>query len=215
MIQRLHPKSRPRLNSEAVAHTKKGFNLIETAIVIGVVGLVIGGIWVAASAVNDHFKVSQTAKDVLSICDSTTRVFNMVSSGAGRNDLMATIAADAGVLPETWVVNGAVQSPIGGSVFMSQFDADFDDVGFWGKIGGDIAVYLTDVPQKYCRQFLGLIHSNDDSIIHGIETGIGANHPDPITSFIVQRAFPYNGNLVDDCGNAALVTIDVFCRGKH
>lgn len=31
-----------------------GFNLIEAAIVLGVVGLVIGGIWVAASAVRNN-----------------------------------------------------------------------------------------------------------------------------------------------------------------
>ncbi len=35
---------------------KKGFNLIEAAIVLGVVGLVIGGIWVAAAAVKDRFE---------------------------------------------------------------------------------------------------------------------------------------------------------------
>lgn len=30
---------------------QKGFNLIEAAIVLGIVGLVVGGIWVAATSV--------------------------------------------------------------------------------------------------------------------------------------------------------------------
>lgn len=35
---------------------RRGFNLIEAAIVLGVVGLVIGGIWISAAAVSFHFQ---------------------------------------------------------------------------------------------------------------------------------------------------------------
>lgn len=48
---------------------KKGFNLIEAAIVLGVVGLVVGGIWVGAAAVSENWKVSQTVKATLSIIE--------------------------------------------------------------------------------------------------------------------------------------------------
>jgi len=37
----------------------RGFNLVEAAIVLGVVGLVIGGIWVAAASVSQQFKVQR------------------------------------------------------------------------------------------------------------------------------------------------------------
>lgn len=39
---------------------RRGFNLIEAAIVLGVVGLVIGGIWIAAAAVNEGKKINDT-----------------------------------------------------------------------------------------------------------------------------------------------------------
>src|SRR6185369_4823894 len=39
---------------------KTGFSLIEAAIVLAIVGLVIGGIWVAASAVATKMKISRT-----------------------------------------------------------------------------------------------------------------------------------------------------------
>jgi len=42
------------------ASQEQGFSLIEAAIVLGVVGLVMGGIWVAASTVTDKLKWSRT-----------------------------------------------------------------------------------------------------------------------------------------------------------
>ena len=38
---------------------QKAFSLIDAAIVLGIVGLVIGGIWVAAATVNDNLKQQQ------------------------------------------------------------------------------------------------------------------------------------------------------------
>lgn len=46
---------------------KKGFSLVEAAIVLGVVGLVIGGIWVAASAVQSTYKNNEVATAVLQL----------------------------------------------------------------------------------------------------------------------------------------------------
>lgn len=203
-----------RSHSEAIAHkTRKGFNLIEAAIVLAVVGAVLGGIWVAASAVSDHFKVSQTAKDVLSVCDSMTRVFYTAQAGTGRNDSMATIAANANILPENWVQNGTVNSPISKSVIMSQFDNDFYDVDFWGSIGGGVAVYLIDVPQKYCHQLLGLMNPRNSGILLGVETG-----PDfwdgALFTFYMRAKFPYSGDLRSGCGSASTVDINFHCRRK-
>lgn len=46
-----------RSSSEAIGRkARKGFSLIEAAIVLGVVGLVIGGIWGAASAVSYQYQ---------------------------------------------------------------------------------------------------------------------------------------------------------------
>lgn len=46
---------------------RKGFNLIEAAIVLGIVGLVVGGIWVSAASVYQNMKVKRSVEQVLEI----------------------------------------------------------------------------------------------------------------------------------------------------
>lgn len=60
-----------------LSRLRKGFNLIETAIVLGVVGLVIGGIWVAASAAYDRQKSNELASTILRMVDGTRTLFPM------------------------------------------------------------------------------------------------------------------------------------------
>lgn len=75
MVKLFRPNSRPRSNSEAVAHTKKGFNLIEAAIVLGVVELVIGGIWVAASAVREKMGVNNITKETMELYYNVLKIY--------------------------------------------------------------------------------------------------------------------------------------------
>ncbi len=49
---------------------QRGFNLVEAAIVLGIVGLVIGGIWVAASAINFRQSVSTLTSFVVQVAQS-------------------------------------------------------------------------------------------------------------------------------------------------
>ncbi len=46
-------------------NVRRGFNLVEAAIVLGVVGLVIGGIWTGAASVKQNHWISETSKGVL------------------------------------------------------------------------------------------------------------------------------------------------------
>lgn len=75
---------------------KRGFNLVEAAIVLGVVGLVIGGIWVAASAVTNNLKITDTKKAILSISQGARNLF------AGHCAPTGNITEDldrAGIIP--------------------------------------------------------------------------------------------------------------------
>lgn len=71
---------------------KRAFSLIETAIVLGVMGLVIGGIWVAAASVNDYFKWKQTEEGLMyywEVINSyyPAQIAALVRPGAGQKDI--------------------------------------------------------------------------------------------------------------------------------
>lgn len=71
---------------------RRAFSLIETAIVLAVMGLVIGGIWVAAASVNDYFKWKQTEEGMMYYWDVINthypaQVAALVRAGAGQRDI--------------------------------------------------------------------------------------------------------------------------------
>lgn len=61
--------------------SRRGFNLIEAAIVLGVVGLIIGGIWVAASAVQESRRQSRFLEQVTQIIPAIRKTFQGVDVG--------------------------------------------------------------------------------------------------------------------------------------
>ena len=89
----------------------RGFNLIEAAIVLGVVGLVIGGIWVAAASVIQNQRVNKTVAAFGQIYAGVRNLFkgqqiavNTVIYQIGMN----TTIIDAGIVPADLVTNGQI-----------------------------------------------------------------------------------------------------------
>jgi len=97
---------------------KKGFSLVEAAIVLGVVGLVIGGIWVAAAAMYENYKVNKTVEGVLEIVRNTQKLISIRDSeviGNGQR-LTATLIASS-VPPKDWVHGtNTIKNPFSGNV---------------------------------------------------------------------------------------------------
>ncbi len=58
-----------------------GFNLVEAAIVLGVVGLVIGGIWVAAASVSEAIKTTQMAAGINYFIDKAIAIYDKNTAG--------------------------------------------------------------------------------------------------------------------------------------
>lgn len=59
---------------------KKGFSLIESIIVLGIVGFVLGGIWIAAGSVNDHVKMNRLQTQTGMLNQKINKVFQLNQS---------------------------------------------------------------------------------------------------------------------------------------
>ena len=104
---------------------KKAFSLIESAIVLGVAGLVIGGIWAAASAVNESMKWLQTEKGILYYQKLITDNFSIQNSAAiGVKDIPDWMAKFP--LPAGWSCCGNYGAPIDpyGNPFYAQLQGN-------------------------------------------------------------------------------------------
>lgn len=101
--------------SRKALREEQGFNLIEAAIVLGIVGIVIGGIWIAASMTFESLKQQSASKGLLSMSDSLKTMYNGVPTGTAIDTVPNLISTNA--IPADWQ-NGAAaaKSPFGGAV---------------------------------------------------------------------------------------------------
>ncbi len=130
----------------------KGFSLIEAAIVLGVVGLIIGGIWVVAASIRENMLANQISTGLLStIAETQARIpISLTSgrscSGASRilqDSYTISTAARMGLFPSDWIKGDRVNFPLGQPVGLSVCDD--------GTNGPIASVYVLNFPagQKF------------------------------------------------------------------
>lgn len=173
--------------------TPYGFNLIETAIVLGVIGLVVGGIWAAHSSMKTAQIAEQTFNGVTTMARELLPLFP-VSVLAQDNDMnncgVRQRYADVGISLLSGKLDGFVAR---GNTYscMSLFDTPIGTVngytsgmGFYphassvfGAEGLRIAIILREVPKNICRRLIarvkGLMDSDPQG--HGLFKGIYFN----------------------------------------
>lgn len=89
-------------DSSSQQNKQRGFSLVEAAIVLAVVGLVLGGIWVAASAINDKLKVNRLTEIILNIDSETRKLFPpqlWPSESSGYTNIVQLLL-DRRIIPE-------------------------------------------------------------------------------------------------------------------
>ena len=85
---------------------QRGFTLIEIAIVLTIVGLVIGGIWLAASTVTTNNKSRQAQEQAVQIIQSIKNGFASQTGAAPATGVTTTVAKNAGWFPASSVRGG-------------------------------------------------------------------------------------------------------------
>jgi len=106
----------------------RGFSLIEAAIVLAIVGLVVGAIFVAMQSARENLKREQTLQGILQIIDHGRRLWgrdgNMPTGLFYSNDNGNTaVAIAAGMAPQDWVKDASnLVSPYGMPVYVRAGD---------------------------------------------------------------------------------------------
>lgn len=145
---------------------RRGFSLIEAAIVLGVVGLVIGGIWVAASVVIENDRVNRASTATILMVGNARRLIGkdagvmMEKLGQNAEHNLADMMIAAGAVPTDLVSNGHLKTPW-----------DTEMRFYIGDTGGGVlptpwlAVTFLGLPASSCRRLVVAIsnHFHDRS----------------------------------------------------
>ena len=189
------------LLKKSIARYKRGFNLIEVAMVLGVVGLVIGGIWVAAAAVNENMKVNDTAAGILTACDKATTVFPARMAPVGNYiQVPITTLISAKIFPESWIKNNNIIPPIGAIGATFWMDNSQGD-----QYTGEVRLNIQNMTSSQCLALLPKLSTTDSTIIRQLNvSGTGT----------VNISLPYTGSFTAACTSAAAITIQFRCTAR-
>jgi len=141
-----------------------GFNLIEATIVMGIVGIVMGGVFVAWSAINTNTRVRNAAEQ------ATIIIQQIRSTYANRNDFGADISAvdfasalfNSDLIPQQWNVGGLIRNPFGGLTNVTATNAT-----------STFALDFTGVNRQECIQLVSKLQAS--SFDQGLTTINGTN----------------------------------------
>lgn len=131
----------------------RGFTLTEAAIVLGIVGLILGAIWVAAAAVYSNLRVSTTSNQLLQMVQSIRSLHatqNTVDAGLTGMANGALIVAKAGAVPKDMLDDPAAPTAVanvwGGDVYVDAAQAILPDDAF--------TITYNEVPVASCSDLL-------------------------------------------------------------
>ena len=120
--------------------TRNAFNLIESAIVLGVVGLIIGGIWVAAASYVRSSKIEKYVHDLFSIHSCIVQKFPRLDCDTvlcnGTTYDQTTFFINVGCVPEGYLKKGTDR-------YLDTFGNYFDiRLGIYGGLNPNIRISI-------------------------------------------------------------------------
>jgi hypothetical protein len=138
---------------------KKAFSLIEAAIVLGIVGLVIGGIWIAAETVSTNNKVNISSTYSHKIVHDLLRLYKGQEFPTSFTDLTPTLIS-ANIIPPDMIANGAAVNVWGGA-----YEIIIPSAGL-------LRVTFYSVPQSACVKFVNASVTQIDPDLYVSREGI-------------------------------------------
>lgn len=116
----------------------RGFTLTEIAIVLGIIGLILGAVWAAASSVYLNMRVSTTSTQLLQMAQGIKSLYATTQTMGTAGTVTGNALAAAGALPSDLVKNSngtysVLKNAFGGNVTITNsdetnFTIEFDNV---------------------------------------------------------------------------------------
>lgn len=131
---------------------KSGFSLIEAAIVLAIIGFVIGGIWVAAAKVNEERLITKTISDIILIVKNVQALVSRSTADTIGDTSINTTIRNAGGFPADWIYGSLIRDPFGGAINVRSIPSAINAARF------DFTI--TAVPQATCFRLLAAISSH-------------------------------------------------------
>jgi len=154
---------------------KRGFTLTEIAIVLGIIGLILGAIWVGAGAVYQNLRVSKAQTELLQITQGIRTLYaSQIKFDTAPSILETPGLIAANVFPSDAVYNSMVNSPWGGNSAINVYSQSFNSVG------DSYSVEFDNIPVSACIALAtGLTGSGRDQQLVGVayqnNSGVGNN----------------------------------------
>ncbi len=144
---------------------KKGFTLTEIAIVLGIMGLILGAIWAAAASVYNNQRINSASNDIASIVQGVRKLYAM-SNGTG-------VAANTNITGDLVLAKAVPSNMVNAATNYTAGNATNTLVGPFP--GGQTMIIATADGGGFAISMSNVTTSNCISLL----TSIGGNSRDP------------------------------------
>ncbi len=180
-----------------------GFSLIELAIVVGVAGAILGGVWAAIQSGNARAKVAQSISQVLVLNKNIRSFYQKQACIAVAGDLTpALLAAVPPVIPRDMIRAGAVIHP-----WEQPFSVRGNGAAGCGTMGSfQFMLRYQNLPQDACIELVLKLTAPGETARGLVGASINAT---ALTSLPPNPAVVM-GTAAGSCGQAATATVDLI-----
>jgi prepilin-type N-terminal cleavage/methylation domain-containing protein len=151
------------VTATTVHNHKKAFTLTEIAIVLGIIGLILGAIWAAASTVYGNLKANGAQQGILAAAQA---VRSLYATSANTGQVAAGIITSPGMFPTSWQ---STTAGVIGNPWHVNPTASFSYV--IGK-GSQFAVEIDGISDAGCASLVGFYNNQASSAQGGSVPGL-------------------------------------------
>lgn len=139
----------------------RAFTLTEMAIVLGIIGIILGAIWVAASAVYENNRTARARAQVMQIVNAFKSIYGGKRVNIADWTDLTALAINNGFVPQEMVNGSTAVGPWSGSVVTIYSNQSWNG----------IVVYYNNLAQTACNHFANAVGTTNPGLIYVVING--------------------------------------------